>query len=43
MDRQTERVKISEVCQFNNKNYLKSNFLRKESTSRAATGRTQRG
>ena len=33
MDRQTERVKISEVCQFNNKNCLKSNFFRKESTS----------
>ena len=29
MDRQTERVKISEVCQFNNKNYLKSNFFEK--------------
>ncbi len=29
MDRQTERVKISEVCQCNNKNYLRNNFFKK--------------
>ena len=33
MDRQTERVKTSEVCQFNNKKLLGNNFFKKVSTN----------
>ena len=42
MDRQTERVKTSEVCQLKTKNCPRNNFFKKESTSQAAIGRTER-